>query len=1058
MDPSRWAAVKEILGDALDRSPADRAAFVRARCGADEELRREVDSLLAAEARAGSFGEHLPAPFSATAGTTGQELPQLQPGERIGPYQIAGFVAAGGMGEVYRALDTKLERDVAIKILSSEFAGSADRLGRLAQEARVLATLNHPNIAAIYGLEERGSLCALVLELIEGDTLALRIKDAVAGPSGLGLPLDESLAIARQVAEALSAAHERGVIHRDLKPANVKVRADGSVKVLDFGLAKTLANRKGAPLQSARVATTRTTEGVLVGTPAYMSPEQVRGRPVDARTDVWSFGCVLYEMLTGRQAFSGETVSDVLARILEGEPEPIQKLRRDVPPEVAQLLTRCLEREPDARYASGAELLAAVTASQQRLAAPARAVRMFLRRPSVVASLVGLAIVASVLAASSMNRAARARWVRTEAIPQVQKHAEAGDWEAAYRLAKQAETTLAGDPELAALWPRFSWLIAIPSDPPGARVFRRPYSAADDAWEELGTTPIEAVRVPFGYSVVRLELAGHRPLVRALGFTVEGSQELMRLEAFTLDTPESLADGKVRIPVRPPESAMFDVPTPFRPSRDFFLGRYEVTNREYKQFVDAGGYQQRQFWEYPFVQDGKEIPWEMAMALFRDKTGRPGPSTWEAGDFPDGRGDYPVGGISWYEAAAYARFVGQELPTIHHWRFASSVAGVLSEAWLLPASNLDSNGPAPVGRFRGVTWSGAYDMVGNVREWCLNAVGNSRVIAGGAWSDESAFYRPSMIQSALLPLDRSPANGVRLAVTRDDPETAARLHTPLPEIAPAGAADKPVSEEAYEIYRNMYAYDPAPLNADVEDTETSADWIRERVSFDSSYGERIIAYLYLPRSGSPPYPTIVYYPGEVGRFLHSADQYRSIHVDFVLKSGRAVAFPVFKGYFDRRDPTPLQGPNALRQRRLQVVNDLRRTVDYLATRKEVDASRLGYYGYSTGGALGPIFLVVEPRLRVGVFYLAGLGRATELPEVSPLTFLPRVTVPVLMLSGELDSVFPFETSARPFFQLLGTREKKHVVAAGGHFVPRPVLIGEMLDWLDGQLGPVDHQR
>ncbi len=674
------------------------------------------------------------------------------------------------------------------------------------------------------------------------------------------------------------------------------------------------------------------------------------------------------------------------------------------------------------------------------------------KQPAVAISITAILIATAIVTWFWIQRAEQVRWARNEGMPQIEMYADAGDWEAAYGMAKRAQELIPNDPALADLWPRFSWLITIPSDPPGAKVFRRAYSADEEHWQELGTTPLDRIHLPFGYSVVRFELPGHRPLLRAFGFPTEGSQQVMRLGAFKLDTSESLPEDKVRVPGKPPEFGWFDR----APRRDFFLGKYEVTNREYKVFVDGGGYERREFWEHPFIHGGKDISWEEAMTLFTDKTGRLGPSTWEAGDYPEGRGEYPVSGVSWYEAAAYARFVGQELPTIHHWRFASTLVGPFqSEAWILPASNLDADGPVPVGRLKGIAWSGAYDMIGNVREWCFNAIGNNRVIAGGGWSDESAFYDPATIQSALPPLDRSATNGFRLADTHDDPAAAAEFRLPLPEVNPRDVAtEEPVSNEAFEIYRRMYAYDPLPLNAEIEATDSSRNWIRERVSFDSSYEERTAVYLYLPRSGSPPYQTLLYYPGEVARLVDSVDEYRPIHFDFILKSGRAVAFPVFKGYFDRRDERPLQGPNARRQRRFQVINDLRRTIDYLATREEINSTKLGYYGYSTGGVLGPIFLVVEPRLRVGMFYLAGLLPANLLPEIDSLTFLSRVAVPVLMFSGELDSVFPLETSAKPFFGSLGTPDKKHVIERGGHFVLREILIRETLDWFDRYLDPV----
>ena len=266
----------------------------------------------------------------------------LAVGARLGPYEITGSLGVGGMGEVYRARDTRLKRDVALKILPAEFAADPERLGRFQREAEVLASLNHPNIAAIHGFEESGGIRALVLELVEGQTLAARIAQ---GP----ISVEDALSIARQIAEAVSAAHEHGVIHRDLKPANITLRPDGTVKVLDFGLAKLTepvgANQAGVDVsQYPTLSQPPTRLGVIMGTATYMSPEQARGKPVDKRADIWAFGCVLYEMLTGARAFAGEDLSDTLATVLKRDPD-WGALPPDTPRAIRRLLRRCLAKD-----------------------------------------------------------------------------------------------------------------------------------------------------------------------------------------------------------------------------------------------------------------------------------------------------------------------------------------------------------------------------------------------------------------------------------------------------------------------------------------------------------------------------------------------------------------------------------------------------------------------------------------------------------------------------------------------------------------------------------------
>jgi len=312
MTPERWRRIQELYDAAVTRDERDRASFLAEASADDESLRREVESLLAQPAE-----RFLADPAIVIAATQlASPAAYLATGDRIGVYEVTSLLGRGGMGEVYRAHDTRLRRDVALKILPRELIADPDRLARFEREARMLAALNHPHIATLYGIEEAGDVHALVLELVEGPTLAERLE---RGP----LSITESVAIARQIAEALEAAHERGIVHRDLKPANIKVTRDGVVKVLDFGLAKAVTGGGTSPDLSTvpTVTIEGTRDGVILGTPAYLSPEQARGQALDKRTDIWSFGCVLYQMCSGQIAFSGHTISDTIAAILERQPD-----------------------------------------------------------------------------------------------------------------------------------------------------------------------------------------------------------------------------------------------------------------------------------------------------------------------------------------------------------------------------------------------------------------------------------------------------------------------------------------------------------------------------------------------------------------------------------------------------------------------------------------------------------------------------------------------------------------------------------------------------------------
>jgi serine/threonine protein kinase/Tol biopolymer transport system component len=349
MNPERWRQIEECYHAVLESSPEMRAAFLDRVCGEDVELRQEVESLLAHEEKAASFLE------THAADTTRTLSAATAAGRDFGSYQILSLLGRGGMGEVYRAHDGKLGRDVALKTLPAVFAADPERLARFRREARTLASLNHPNIAAIYGLEESGCETCLVLELVEGET--------PRGP----LPIHRTLEYARQVAEALEAAHRKGIIHRDLKPANLKVTPEGRLKVLDFGLAKALwGTEQEQDLSQVESATQlETVAGHIVGTPGYMSPEQARGSEVDQRTDIWAFGCLLFELLAGKRAFQGESLPETIEAVLQHEPD-WKALPAKTPVGIRKLLRRCLEKDADCRLPRIRDARQAVEQAQRR--------------------------------------------------------------------------------------------------------------------------------------------------------------------------------------------------------------------------------------------------------------------------------------------------------------------------------------------------------------------------------------------------------------------------------------------------------------------------------------------------------------------------------------------------------------------------------------------------------------------------------------------------------------------------------------------------------------------
>ena len=485
-----------------------------------------------------------------------------------------------------------------------------------------------------------------------------------------------------------------------------------------------------------------------------------------------------------------------------------------------------------------------------------------------------------------------------------------------------------------------------------------------------------------------------------------------------------------------------------------------MTNEEYKRFVDAGGYQKREFWKQPFVRGGHVISWQEALLLFRDATGRPGPATWELSDYPKGHEKYPVAGISWYEAAAYSEFAGKSLPTSYHWMLASEATDYTP--LIAAGSNFRPKGTQPVGSETALSGFGTNDMAGNVKEWTLNETRDGkRIIMGGGFGEPNYMFYETDAQS---PWDRQPNFGFRCAKLESPPSTDV-LSVPSKATARDYWKEKPVSNDVFKAYTGLYAYDKAELNAQVEETTPMENWSREKVSFDAAYGhERVTVYLFLPKSSSPPFQTVVCFPGAFS-FLDDQLDLSSVEdeYEFLMNSGRALVFPIYKGMYQRRDglvPGNGSPPGVRRDHEIAWSKDLGRSLDYLETRKDIDSTKLAYLGLSVGANEGAHLLAMEKRIKAAILDSGGLQLGIHyLPEGDPFNFVTHVTVPVLMLNGRYDGTFPVQSSQLPLFQLLGTTasDKKHVIYEGGHGVlPSPAAVRESLEWLDRYLGPVRH--
>ena len=955
-------------------------------------------------------------------------------GASVSHYQILEQIGAGGMGVVYLAEDERLHRKVALKFITPAAAGDTVAQRRLLREAQAASALDHPNIATVYEVGDFKDQMFIAMAYYQGETLKRRIE---RGP----VPIADVASIAGPIAEGLAAAHSAGVIHRDLKPANIFLTSSGQVKILDFGLAKV-----GTATGDTTAGVTAT--GTTLGTLSYMAPEQARGEHVDQRADVWALGVLIFEMCTGRQPFRGDTATAILLALATQSAPPLQSLRADAPPELVKLVDRALVKDADRRTLTAGEAAQLLTKYRERtatLAAPSR--WRTLRRP-IVAIPLAVALVAAVAGATILGtRWTNERWAKYTALPEITRLADQQDFIGAVDLARRADPLLPGDAELAALWLRITRTVPIDSTPAGAQISYTRYGA-DEPWRPLGPTPLKDARLPNGLLRFKVEKAGFD--------TVEDVSA--GVPPFLLTESGKAPEGMVRAaPVLGPFSIyVFGLETPRVRFNGFWVDRYEVSNRQYKAFVDAGGYKRREWWTQPIVKDGKALTFDQATGLFLDATGRPGPANWELGNYPAGSADLPVTGVSWYEAAAYAESKGQALPTTFHWYW---VASQQLTGFVIPAATFNSAAPVPAAQTRALHRFGAYGLAGNVKEWCFNeAPGNRRYVLGGGWDEPPYLFRDADARS---PFDRGRNIGFRTVKYDEGDQTVAAVSGMLLRPSRSYEQEKPVGDAVFDAYRRLYTYDSTDLSPKVEATEdANPDWRVEKVTVAAAYGqERVIIYLFLPKQSQPPYQTIVYMPNAGAWDQRTAPGLTNPPFAFLVRSGRAVAYPVYKGSLERSNNEyhggdQLKSTSLWRDYVIYFSKDLRRTIDYLATRSDIDANELGWFAVSRGAALSPMMLVPEPRIKVAALWIPGLYLEHMAAEVDALNFAPRVSIPVLQLSGRYDYNFPEESSSLPFFHLLGTRadQKRRVAYDTGHNLPPNESIRETLDWFDKYLG------
>lgn len=655
------------------------------------------------------------------------------------------------------------------------------------------------------------------------------------------------------------------------------------------------------------------------------------------------------------------------------------------------------------------------------------------------------AVVAVVLAGAWWLHGADQRWLENELLPAVDRQVEQ-DVTAAWRLVREARERVPDDPRLEQLWLDLSLPVPLNSEPEGALVEVADYGPGPADWVPLGTTPLDDVRLPLAALRFRVSKPDYATRVVA-------PHVLPFAETFRLHPIDDVPEGMVFVPPGPVRY--------FNQRHDlagFWIDRFEVTNSDYMEFMDAGGYSNPALWPDQVEADGATIDRAELLTRLVDGTGMPGPSTWALGTFPEGEGDHPVDGVSWFEASAYAQWAGKSLPTAFHWYRAAGQGGTQAALFsdVLPASNFGDEGTRPVGETGGLGPYGTYDMAGNVREWSRTTSGLRRYAMGAAWNENSYQFTDWQVYE---PLSRPEGAGFRLMDSREPLDEAVLADV---RIAPPTTAE-PVDDATFEIYARLFDYDDTALNAEVIDVDDShAAWRRERIEFDAAYGgERVILQMFLPKAVEPPYQTVVHFPGGDARLLGDSHDAGLLHVEPFLRTGRAVAYPVFKGTFER-GPIPPSGPIGLRDLVVQQVKDLRRTLDYLETRDDVDSERLAFHAVSYGASRAPFVLAVEPRFQAAMLVSTGLSPTEHLPpEIHQVDYLARVTLPVLLVTGRNDLTMSFEQAQRPFFEHLATPDpdKDHIALDSGHLPPGYVeLARHLVRWTDRWLGPVADGR
>jgi formylglycine-generating enzyme required for sulfatase activity len=710
----------------------------------------------------------------------------------------------------------------------------------------------------------------------------------------------------------------------------------------------------------------------------------------------------------------------------------------------------------------------------------------------------GVALIVAIAGMRFYWRQSNLNWAK-EAVAQVEELMLAEKYAEAYELAVRAGKFLPNDPSLARWLPIISDDLSVETEPAGASVYLKRYdhdAAGQSQPRRLtGTTPIKNLKVTRGDYILYIEKDGYAPIQRSVSSAMDrvnraalGPRELRR-ETKIVESKSGEpfflwdADAPIRIKTKlvpasqSPERMVFVPGGEYKlvsygkPTEaavrldDFFIDQFEVSNREFSEFINAGGYLKKEFWKHPFVKDSKSLSWEEAALLFKDRTGLPGPRGWSNQKYPDGKDDHPVTDITWHEAAAYAAFRGKQLPTVFQWEKAAR-GGAMNRitGFVMPwglinpkerlgnRANILGSGTAPVASLEfGMSPYGCYQMAGNVAEWLLNAQADGFTVAGGSWKDPPYLFS---YFGAVPGFNSVNTLGFRCVLNSPN-ATGDQGAMPL-NPAEAIPVYKPVGESQFQAMLRHYQYDKTPLDPQVMEVKETGLWRREKISFAGADSTRAFAYLYLPKNASRPLQVIQYYPGSGVDFGLTVPDEVEGHAAPYIKSGRAVFAMVLKGYSERPQPpnyTPASRDSVkLREAVVNKVVDSRRGLDYLVTRSDIDPSKIAFFGVSMNQTRMSL-LGVETRYSAIILMGCGYPIPGLIPETDAVNFLPRAKPPKLWIHGRYDEIIPLKTTAEPFYKLL-SEPKRMIAHDGGHIPQLEVSVPLINGWLDETLGPV----